>query len=123
MSGNKLLVDTNIVIYLLDGDDTLASFLQGRTTYISFITQLELLGFSNLSDEQERNIQDFLDNCIIVDINSSIKKEVIKLRRNYKIKLPDSIIMASSLYLDLPILTSDTDFNKVLELEVIQYEK
>ena len=30
MSGNKVCLDTNIVLYLLGGDQTLASFLDGR---------------------------------------------------------------------------------------------
>ena len=123
MNGNKLLIDTNIIVYLLDGDDTLGSFLQNRNIYISFITELELLSYGGLTSTEEQNIRNFLNNCTILDMNPAIKKEVIRLRRNHKIKLPDSIIMASSLYLDLPILTSDTDFNKVEELEVIYYEK
>lgn len=89
MSGNKLLIDTNIIVYFLDGDDTLASFLQDRTVYVSFVTQLELLGFSGLSLKEEENIEAFLNNCVIVDINLAIKKEVISLRRNYNVKLPD----------------------------------
>jgi len=47
---------------------------------------------------------------------------VIKLRKTHKIKLPDAIIMGSSSYMDLPILTSDDGFNKVEKLEVIYYD-
>jgi predicted nucleic acid-binding protein len=39
------------------------------------------------------------------------------------LKLPDSIVMATSLYHDLPLVTSDKEFNKVEELQVIYYEK
>ncbi len=122
MSGNKIFVDTNIIVYLLDGDDTLATFLQGQTVYVSFITQLELLGYQGLSSDDEKKIENFLENCVIIDINPSIKKEVIKLRKKHKIKLADAIIMGSSFYMDLPILTSDDGFNKVDKLEVIYYD-
>lgn len=122
MNGTKLFIDTNIVVYLLNGDDTLSSFLQGRTVYVSFITQLELLGYNGLTVQEERDIEEFLSHCIIVDINPGIKREVIRIRKNYKVKLPDSIIMASTLYLDLPVLTADGDFNRVEDLEVIHYE-
>ena len=122
MSGNKIFIDTNIVVYLLGGDDTLATFLQGQTVYVSFITQLELLGYQGLSSDEEKKIENFLENCVVIDINPSIKKEVIKLRKKHKIKLPDAIIMGASLYMDLPILTSDDGFNKVESLEVIYYD-
>jgi predicted nucleic acid-binding protein len=46
MNGNKVFVDTNIILYLLSGDITLAELLNGKQIYISFITQLELLSYS-----------------------------------------------------------------------------
>jgi len=42
MNGNKLLLDTNIILYLLDGDNTLVNILEGKIPYVSFITELEL---------------------------------------------------------------------------------
>lgn len=95
MSGNSLLIDTNIALYLLNGDDTIAEILDGQDVYISFITELELLGFQELRDEDLLLIQDFLNNCIIVDLNQSIKGITIELKQNNKIKLPDAIIAAT----------------------------
>lgn len=43
MSGKEILVDTNILLYLLKGNDTLEKILQGKNIYLSFITELELL--------------------------------------------------------------------------------
>jgi predicted nucleic acid-binding protein len=123
MNGNKLFLDTNIIVYFLEGDDTLASFLHGRTIYISFITQLELLSHGRITTDEEEKIEQFLSNCIVTDINPVIKKEAIRLRKRYRLKLPDSIVMATSLYHDLPLVTSDKEFNKIEELQVIYYEK
>jgi predicted nucleic acid-binding protein len=44
------------------------------------------------------------------------------LRKIYNTKLPDSIIIATALYLDLPLITSDVEFKKVDELMMIHYE-
>jgi predicted nucleic acid-binding protein len=123
MSGNRLLADTNIALYLLEGDKTLATLLDGKSVYVSFISQLELLGFGRLNEETEQSILQFLDQCTVIDINSHIKQEVIGLRKKYSVKLPDAIIMASAIYLDIPLLTSDSDFKKVEELELLYYEK
>jgi predicted nucleic acid-binding protein len=54
MSGKEILVDTNILLYLLSDNDTIEQILQGKTIYISFITELELLGFRNISEKEER---------------------------------------------------------------------
>ena len=40
MNGNKLMVDTNIFLYLMQGDSTLASILEGKSIYLSFISEL-----------------------------------------------------------------------------------
>lgn len=123
MSGNKLFLDTNIVLYLLSGDETLATFLDKKQLYISVITELELLGYSGISEKEEQVIKKFVSDCKIISINSKIKEETIRIRKTYKTKLPDSIIIATSLYLDLPLITSDNQFDKVDELSLILYEK
>jgi predicted nucleic acid-binding protein len=123
MNGDRILIDTNTAIYLLDGDTTLAGLLDQKSVYLSFITQLELLGYSGITPETEKMIFDLIESCVVIDINSSIKFEVIRLRRKYSIKLPDSIVAATALYFDLPLLTADKNFVKVAELNLMLYEK
>ncbi len=123
MSGEKLFLDTNIIIYLLSGDETIADLIDQKIVYVSFVTQLELLGYQHISYEEISRVREFLSECVIVDINGAIKNMVIDLRRKYNLKLPDCIIIATALHLDLPFITSDKEFNKVDELETVIYEK
>lgn len=123
MNGNSLFIDTNIAIYLLDGDISLAEILNQKRLYISFITQLELLGYPELSKEQEQKVELMLENSIIIDINSKIKREVIKIRNKYTVKLPDSIIAATAIYMGLPLISADKGFNKIEKLNLLLYEK
>jgi len=123
MSGGKLFIDTNIALFLLSGYKTLATLLNGKNLYLSFVSQLELLGFKYLTKKEEKAITDFINQCTVIDINSRIKHKVIELRKTYNIKLPDCIVMASSIYLDIPIITADTDFKKAKELDLLFYEK
>jgi hypothetical protein len=44
MNGNNILLDTNIVLYLLGGEETLVPLLEDKNLFLSFITQLELFG-------------------------------------------------------------------------------
>lgn len=123
MSGNKLFLDTNIILYLLQGDKTLTEVLDNKQFYISFITQLELLSFPGLTRKDLKVINELLGECVIIDINSEIKDLTVKYRKNYKLKLPDSIIAATSLYLDITLMTADTDFKKLKDLDLILYER
>ena len=123
MNGNKLFLDTNILLYLLQGDETLTHSLDNKQFYISFITQLEILSFSNLTKSSEKLINELLSECVIIDINSEIKRGAIELRKNYKLKLPDCLVAATAQYLDLPLITADSDFQKIEELKLIYYER
>lgn len=122
MNGNKLFLDTNIILYLLNGDKTLAELLNNKQLYISVITELELLAYKGITASEEKIIYDFVAQCKTININNAIQQETIRLRKIYNTKLPDSIIIATALYLDLPLITSDVEFKKVDELMMIHYE-
>jgi len=122
MNGNKLFLDTNIILYLLNGDKTLAELLNNKQLYISVITELELLAYKSITATEEKVINDFVTQCKVININNAVKQETIRLRKTYNTKLPDTIIIATALYLDLPLITSDAEFKKVDELTMIHYE-
>jgi len=121
MNGESLLADTNILLYLLAGDKTLARILNNKKVYISFITELELMSFKSLTQKEKSLVEALINECIIIDINNSIKQYTIELRRKYSIKLPDAIIAATTEYINLPLLTSDNDFKKINEINTIFY--
>lgn len=107
---------------MLNGDETLAELLNNKQLYISIITELELLAYKGITKKEEQVIESFVSQCKTISINNEIKKETIKIRKVYNLKLPDSIIISTALYLDLPIITSDVEFKKVNELSLIHYE-
>ena len=122
MNGNSILLDTNIVLYLLNGDKTLIPLLQNKQLVVSFITQLELLSYKGISGQDQLKIKEFLSECIIVDINTIIKEITIDIRIKTSLKLPDCIIIASSLYLNIPIISADKQFKKVENADLILYQ-
>lgn len=123
MSGNSIFLDTNIVLYLLSGDDTIADFLNNKTVFLSFITELELLGYKEINAEELSKVESLVADSTVIDINPDIKKIVIDLRKSNKIKLPDAIIAATSHYLNIPFMTSDKDLTKLTDLNILLYEK
>lgn len=123
MSGNNsLLLDTNIVLYLLSGDKTIAALLNDKDVYISFITEMELLSYKKLSAVEETKIKNFLRDTLIIEMNSAIKIKAIQIRKDNSIKLPDSIIAATAEHLNMPLLTSDEGFKKISSLINLYYQ-
>ena len=119
MNGSKLFLDTNIILYLLNGDKTLAELLNKKQLYISVITELELLAYKGITTSEEEIINDFISQCKTISLNNAVKQETVRVRKAYNTKLPESIIIATALYLDLPLITSDIEFKKVNELTLI----
>ncbi len=123
MSGNKLVLDTNAVLYLLSGDETLADFLFEKQLYISIITEMELLACKNITTTEQQQVANFLSELTVININEGIKISTIKIKKRLNLKLPDSIIAATAMWLKLPFVTSDKQFKQVAELNLVYYEK
>ncbi|AGC76953.1 PilT protein domain protein [Nonlabens dokdonensis DSW-6] len=100
----------------------MAELLDGKQLYISVITELELLAFKGIATSEEEVISEFISQCKTISINKTVKEETIRIRKSYGTKLPDSIIIATALYLDFPLITADVEFKKVEELTLVLYE-
>jgi|ERR1035437_3585021 predicted nucleic acid-binding protein len=123
MNGNKFLLDTNIILYLLGGDKIIANYLSKKILYTSIICEIELLSFKSLSSSEEKEIKNFLQELRIVSIDQSIKELAIMVRKKYALKIPDSIIAATSISLEIPLVTSDKAFKTLSEIEIDLYNK
>ncbi|MBP6432248.1 MAG: type II toxin-antitoxin system VapC family toxin [Ferruginibacter sp.] len=118
MSGIKYLADTNILLYIISGNSNIKSYINADF-YISEITEIELLGNKGVSKEILEIRKEAIDESAIVGITEQIKQITIHLKQIYTLKIPDAIIAATSIYLNLPLLTADKDFKKIKELDLI----
>jgi predicted nucleic acid-binding protein len=122
MNGDQLFIDSNIILYYLNGDRTLLPVLEDKQLFVSFITELELLSFKKIAEPEIKLIEGFLQHCTIIEMSSVIKENTILLRRKYGLKLPDAIIAASSLFLNAPLFTADKDMTNIKEIDLIYYQ-
>ncbi len=109
---NNILLDTNILIYLLQGDKTVREMLEEKTWYISFVNEMELLMKPNVEALELKAIEALLKECIIIEMNSSVKKQAILNGRRFRMKLADSIVLAAAQINNIPLLTADAEFKK-----------
>ena len=122
MNGNKILLDTNIILYLLEGNQELANLLNGMELYISVISEIELLGYQNISKEEMLKVKLFLDECQIIPLHNEIKDNCIELKQKHKIKTPDAIVASTATYLNMPLLTADKGFENLSDTKVLLYK-
>ncbi|MEK7673962.1 MAG: type II toxin-antitoxin system VapC family toxin [Patescibacteria group bacterium] len=121
-----MLVDTNILILYLNGDEAIAQTLSewklsGKIFYISSISRAEVLSGFNLTDAEISNAAIWLEeNFISISFDDKIADIAGQIRRGYKLKLPDAGIAATSIISNNPLLTRNIkDFKKVKELTIV----
>jgi tRNA(fMet)-specific endonuclease VapC len=122
MTGNKLLLDTNIVIELFRGNQLVIDFLDNQEKiYLPTATLGELyLGAyrsSNVSKKLQE-IKSFLESCVVLytDATTSDKYAIIKtalLNKGKPIPENDIWIAATAMHYDISLYTFDEHFKEV----------
>ena len=122
MNGNRVLVDTNTLIYFFNGHPKAIKALDGNNLFLSVITEIELLSYHGLSDNSIDGIKEFLLDCSVIEVLPKIKDFTIDLKRVKKIKLPDAIIAATAQFLQVELITFDKGFSNIPNLDLVLLE-
>lgn len=112
MNGINYLLDTCFIIELYNGHQNVLDMIENNhieleQCAISPINRMEILGFGSLRDNDTKNLENLLDNLTSLPINRNVENKVIELRKRYKIKLPDAIVLATALIHHLELLSLD----------------
>lgn len=112
MSGTRFLLDTNIVIGLLKGEPIVLKHLQQHRVSLqqsdySFMTRIELLGYSGITDLETEKITAILGVMRYLPMTLTIEDKVIEIRRQQGLKIPDAIIAATAHIHGLTLITLD----------------
>jgi toxin FitB len=118
--GQKIILDSNILIYNANGVVELdQSFFSDNIVLTSVITEIEVLGY-DLTEIEESNFENLFKKNQIIQIDKTIVKTVIKIRRSTKIGLGDAIIAATCIENEAVLMTANTkDFSKIPDLKLI----
>jgi len=119
MNGLNLIADTNVLVYLISENEPVRSVVHESNLSVSFITEMELLGWPSAKENELRIIAQLLYQCKIISLNDDIKKLAIDIRRNYRIKLPDSIVAVTAPFLNMPLMSADHGFKKIEKFELL----
>ncbi len=123
MSGNKVLLDTNAVgLYFDDGTFATKYLSPDSIISISIITQLEFLSNPQLTVKNKFMFDEFIELIEILPVsreNKDLVKQVVSIRKKYKLKLPDAIIAATALACNATLISADNIFQKIHSLKFI----
>ena len=87
---------------------------------ISIITEMELLCYKAATEQDLILLNNFIANSVVYELDQNIKIKAIEVRKEFRLKLPDAIIAATSLVNNAILISRNvSDFNKVPELEIL----
>ena len=115
----RVLLDTNAIINALNRGIVLPS---GKYA-ISIITEMELFSFPKLTQNERREIERLLDYFEVINISQAIKEQAIAIRRQHRIKLPDSIICATAIEWKSAIVSDDKQLAQISNLDMLSLEQ
>ena len=112
MNGINFLLDTNFILGLLKATPEVLAIVEvsdllASSCAYSAVTRMELLGYPNITPDEERLIADRLSKFTYLSISSEVENLAITLRRTRKLKLPDALIAATAIHHGLELLTLD----------------
>jgi len=100
------LIDSNIIIYSFQtGFEFLKPLVIDPSNGVSAISRLEIFGFHNIQPDEEiycSYVFNFLKQIPVDDI---VLNKAIELRRQYKLKLADSIIASTAMLNEAELIT------------------
>ena len=93
---------------------------------ISVISQIEFLAFSELSESDYQLFEQFLKRVEVINLvgsNNLLIEQIIQIRLQYRLKLPDAIIASTALQVGASLVSTDRELTKVTSLTIDLLQK
>jgi len=120
MAGIDFFVDTNVLIYTLEGHPKALNIAQYSFSIgISVISEIELLGKKNISQHEINAIRNLLNDFEIIALSDDIKDIAISFKQKYSVNVADAIIAATAKKFNLPLVTADRDLDKIDGVDIV----
>jgi hypothetical protein len=119
------LIDTNVLIQYVaeeysQHDLLKLDIIMDDVFNLSVISKIETLGFSGNTAEEMAKMSAFIGAAHVIGLSDAVVSQTILLRKTYKIKTPDAIIAATAIVQNLILVTHDSGFQKINDLQVVE---
>ncbi len=118
------LIDNNAISNFFSGlftDKGMAFMAEvlDQTPTISVITEIEALSWVSTDKSKEDIVKSFVHDATVLALTPTVVAQCVSIRRSRRIKTPDAIIAATAIVHNLSLITSDSDFENIQGLQII----
>src|SRR5215210_841819 len=115
-----MLLDSNVIIYAAKPEyEHIRRFLNNEPLLVSAISIVEVLGYHRLKSEEREYIERFFNIARVLAISDSVIAKAVKLRQTRRMSLGDSVIAATAIIFQEPLITRNvSDFDWIEGLTV-----
>ncbi len=116
-----MVLDTNILIYSAKpAGEHLRPWLEDANAMASIVTRIEALGFPGIAAEERTVLEAALQSLPELGLTDEVARRAISLRQSRKMDLADSIIAATPLINETPLVTRNVgDFKHIAGLKLV----
>jgi len=122
----KVVLDTNILIEILKGNEKIISFLDNFDNfYISAVSKMELF-YGALNKRELISLNKFLNSFDIIEINKEISVKATELifvyAKSHNLTIPDALIASTSICSKIPLFTLNLkDFRYIEGIKLVNF--
>ncbi|HEX8314726.1 MAG TPA: PIN domain-containing protein [Flavisolibacter sp.] len=124
MSGTNYFLDTNAIIALLNGNRQIENILYSATWIgTSVVCIIEFLSFPDLSANDRSLLYSLTQRIDVISIENRFQEleQVANIRKQTRLKLPDSVIAATALAMNAILISNDREFTAIPNFSVVNF--
>ena len=120
----KVILDTNILIEILKGDQKTIQIIERFDRYyISAVTVMEIY-FGALNKQELKKLKQFIGLFDVIPLNENISNIATNLiysyAKSHTLDIPDALIASTSIFINTPLFTyNKKDFKYINDIELI----
>ncbi|HVQ37128.1 MAG TPA: type II toxin-antitoxin system VapC family toxin [Pyrinomonadaceae bacterium] len=116
-----MLIDSNILIYSAKREyPELRNFLNENVYSVSVVTQIEVLGYHLLTENERKYLEEFFDAASVLKISDTVVAQAVHLRQQRRMSLGDAVVAGTALAYELELVTRNIqDFSWIQGLSLL----
>jgi toxin FitB len=116
-----MLLDSNIIIYAAQPEHiALRQFIETHTPAVSVISQIEVLGYHKLTEDDRQFLEQFFRTAERLPLSETVVQWAVKLRQRRKMSLGDSIVAGTAIAYNRTLVTRNADdFRWIAEIKLL----
>lgn len=93
----RMLLDSNLIIYAAQpAGEALRTYIAREVPYVSVVSKVETLGYPDLTENEERYLEEFFEAAAVLGVSQPVIAEAILRRQQRRMSLGDAFYCRNS---------------------------